>query len=154
MFSSDACCFRNRQLRQLNDGEGWGKRKHFIQAKTLEKNSCKPNENKKKTQENPTPYAFIYHFSPKGYPFHIPSISDKWYPFHLPCLELCIPFDCCKSVHCFFTQKSIPKIACTQTLFYFFLFVPTPLHWRSVNPLRFIFYHPRSTDFEKEIEGL
>ena len=27
-----------------------------------------------------------------------------------------------------------------------------PLRWRSINPLRFIFYHP--TDFEKKIEGL
>ena len=31
---------------------------------------------------------------------------------------------------------------------------PTPLRWRSINPLWFIFYHPRSTDFEEEIEGL
>ena len=29
-----------------------------------------------------------------------------------------------------------------------------PLHWRSINPLRFIFYHTRSTDFEEKIEGL
>ena len=27
-----------------------------------------------------------------------------------------------------------------------------PLRWRSINPLRFIFYHP--TDFEEKIEGL
>ena len=31
---------------------------------------------------------------------------------------------------------------------------PTPLRWRSINPLWFIFYHPRSTDFEEEIESL
>ena len=37
---------------------------------------------------------------------------------------------------------------------YIFLFVPTPLDWRSINPLRFIFYHPCSADFENEIEGL
>ena len=30
----------------------------------------------------------------------------------------------------------------------------TPLRWRSINPLRFIFYHPRSTDFEEKIDGL
>ena len=30
----------------------------------------------------------------------------------------------------------------------------TPLHWRSINPLRFIFYHLRLTDFEEKIEGL
>ena len=42
-------------------------------------------------------YLFIYHFSRKSYPFCIPSI-DKWYPFHMNilCLELCIPFNCCK----------------------------------------------------------
>ena len=30
--------------------------------------------------------------------FYIPSIY-KWYPFHIPTssLELCIPFNCCKS---------------------------------------------------------
>ena len=27
-----------------------------------------------------------------------------------------------------------------------------PLRWRSINPLRFIFYHP--TDFEEKIEDL
>ena len=30
----------------------------------------------------------------------------------------------------------------------------TPLCWRSINPLQFIFYHPRSTNFEEKIEGL
>ena len=34
-------------------------------------------------------------FSRKSYPFRIPSI-DKWYLFHIPCLDLCIPFNCCK----------------------------------------------------------
>ena len=37
MLSSNVCCFRNGQLKQLNDGEGWEKQKHFIQAETLEK---------------------------------------------------------------------------------------------------------------------
>ena len=45
-------------------------------------------------RSNPLP-PFIYHFSRKRYPFRIPSI-DKWYPCHTPCLELCIPFKCCK----------------------------------------------------------
>ena len=43
----------------------------------------------------PTPYPFIYHFSRERYLFRILSI-DKWYPFLIPCLELCIPFHCCK----------------------------------------------------------
>ena len=43
-----------------------------------------------------------------------------------------------------------------KVIFYFILPSPTttPLRWRSINPLRFIFYHPRSTDFEEKIEGL
>ena len=28
------------------------------------------------------------------------------------------------------------------------------LRWRSINPLQFIFYHARSTDFKEKIEGL
>ena len=64
-------------------------------------------------------------------------------------------------------------VACTQTLFHFSFRsfqkhrrapqqskrartspTTTPLRWRSINPLRFKFYHPRSTDFEENIEGL
>ena len=30
----------------------------------------------------------------------------------------------------------------------------TLLRWQSINPLRSIFYHPRSMDFEEKIEGL
>ena len=38
---------------------------------------------------------------------------------------------------------------CLQTV-YFLLPPPLPLlRWRSINPLRFIFYHPCSTDFEE-----
>ena len=44
---------------------------------------------------SPTPYPFLYHFSRKRYPFSIPS-TDTWYPFHTSCLELSIPFNCCK----------------------------------------------------------
>ena len=34
-------------------------------------------------------------YSTTKVPLRIPSI-DKWCPFHIPCVELCIPFDCCK----------------------------------------------------------
>ena len=34
----------------------------------------------------PTSYPLIYNFSPKRYPFGIPSI-DKWYLFHTPCSQ-------------------------------------------------------------------
>ena len=43
------------------------------------------------------PFTILYIiFSRKRCLFRIPSI-DKWYLFHKPCLELCIPFNCCKS---------------------------------------------------------
>ena len=127
-----------------------GNAKIFYTGQNAWKNSSKPEL--KQQQKNP--YPFIYHISRKRYPFHIPSISDEWCPF-IPCLELCIPFDCCKSKHCFFCCFFF-NIEINQTLFYLFIFfVPmTPLQWRSINPLRFIFYQPRSTDFEKEMEGL
>ena len=59
MFSSDACCFRNGQLKQLNDGEGWEKQTILYRPKRLEK----------KIPENPTPYPFIYIFHEKDTPF-------------------------------------------------------------------------------------
>ena len=31
---------------------------------------------------------------------------------------------------------------------------PTPLRWRSINPLRLVVYHARLTDFEEKLEGL
>ena len=37
MFSSVACCFRNRQLNQLNDGEGWEKQNILYRPKRLKK---------------------------------------------------------------------------------------------------------------------
>ena len=48
MSSSDACFVRKGQLEQMIKSDE--KKKHFIQAKTLEKNSCKP-EWKQKSQE-------------------------------------------------------------------------------------------------------
>ena len=36
----------------------------------------------------------------------------------------------------------------------FFFPTTNPLSWRSINPLRFIFYQPRSTNFEGKIAGL
>ena len=46
--------------------------------------------------------------NPLQLPFYVPFFTRKvplsctfywqilWYPFHIPCLELCIPFNCCK----------------------------------------------------------
>ena len=59
LFSSDACCFRNGQLEQLNDGEGWGKQKHFIQAKTLEKFIQTRIETKKLQKIQPLTILYI-----------------------------------------------------------------------------------------------
>ena len=58
-------------------------------------------------KSNPLPFIFLS-FLRKSYPFRIPSV-DKWYlAFHIPCLELCIPFNCWKSLS--FKQESITKI--------------------------------------------
>ena len=71
MFSSDACCFRNGQLKQFNElilscGEGWGKQKHFIQAKTLEKiRADQAGIKTKKTPENPTLTIYTPFFTKK-----------------------------------------------------------------------------------------
>ena len=73
MFSSVACCFRNGQLKQLNDGEGWGKQKHFIQAKTLEKIHVIQNENKNNSRKsNPLPFyiPFFTKKVPLSYTFY------------------------------------------------------------------------------------
>ena len=143
MFSSDACCFRNGQLKQFNDGEGWGKQKHFIQAKTLEKIYANQNENKK-NPENPTPHPFIYHFSPFVYLLSITNGAPSTYLVQ-NFVSLLTAVNAL-----FFTQKSISEITCTQTLIYFsFRFYPLGL---VVNKsLRFIFYNLRSTNFEEAI---
>ena len=52
----------------------------------------------------------------------------------------------------FYIEINLKNSMYTDVLFFYF--VPTPLHWRLKNPLRFISYHPRSADFEKEIESL
>ena len=39
----------------------------------------------------PTPF-----FTKKVPLMHTFYKIDKWYPFHILCLELCIPFNCCK----------------------------------------------------------
>ena len=44
---------------------------------------------------------FYIPFFTKRYPFRL-HFFDKWYPYHTPCLELCIPFNCCK---CTVTQS-------------------------------------------------
>ena len=123
MFSSNACCFRKGQLKQL--GREREKQKHFIQAKTLEKIRANQNENnnKKKLPENPTPYPFIYHFSRKRYPFRIPSISDERCPFHKPFLELCIPFECCKCT-VFHIEINLKNSLYTDVVLFFFSFLP------------------------------
>ena len=85
----------------------------FYTGQNAWKNSCKPEWKQKNLQKiQPlTPLYTVFH--EKGSPFHIPSISDKCCPFHISCLELCIPFDCCKSMHCFFYIE-ISKSICLK----------------------------------------
>ena len=148
----------------MDDGEAWGKQKHLTKPKRL-KNSCKPELKQKKLQKIQPLTLYIPFFTKKVHvplfiDIYIPSISDKWCLFHIPCLELCISFDCCKLMHSFFLHRNQSQKWLVHRRCFIFLFVgyppppPPPLHWRSVNPLQFIFYPLRSTDFEKEIEGL
>ena len=82
MFSSDASCFRNGQLKQLKDGEGWEKQEHFIQAKTLEKIHANQNENKTKniSRKSIPRLTLLYTiFHEKGTPFN--TLFRTLYPF-------------------------------------------------------------------------
>ena len=82
MISSDACCFRNGKLKQLNDGEGWEKQEHFIQAKTLEKIHANQNENKTKniSRKSIPRLTLLYTiFHEKGTPFN--TLFRTLYPF-------------------------------------------------------------------------
>ena len=67
MFSSDAYCISNGQLKKLNDGRGVGKAKHFIQAKTLEK-FMQTRMKTKRPPENPT-HVYVPFFT-KKVPLH------------------------------------------------------------------------------------
>ena len=117
MFSSDACCFRNGQLKQLNDGEGWEKQEHFIQAKTLDKIHANQNENKTKNASRKS--------NPPALPFYIRFFTKK-VPLSIPCLELCIPFDCCISMHWFFfyIEINLKDSLYTDVVLFFFSFLP------------------------------
>ena len=82
MISSDACCFRNGKLKQLNDGEGWEKQEHFIRAKTLEKIHANQNENKTKniSRKSIPRLTLLYTiFHEKGTPFN--TLFRTLYPF-------------------------------------------------------------------------
>ena len=54
----------------------------------------------------------------------------------------------------FFWKTSL-SAECKKEKWMTFVFPhPYPLRWWLINPLRFIFYHAHSTDFEEKIEGL
>ena len=146
MFSSDSCCFRNGQLKQLKWWRGMGKAKIFYTGQNAWKIYANHNENIKKLQKT-QPLSLLYTI----FPFRIPSINYKWCPFHKPCLKFCIPFDCCKCTVFFYIEINLKINLYTDVDLFFFSFLPTPLDWRLINPLRFIFYHLRSTNFEEAI---
>ena len=54
---SSSCCARNGQLEQMMERDE--KKKHFIQAKTLEKNSCKAELNENKNLKT---FLFVFSF--------------------------------------------------------------------------------------------
>ena len=96
---------------------GMGKAKTLYTGQNAWKNSRKPELKPKKTPENPTPYPFIYHFTKKV-------------PLSTPCLELCILFDCCKSMHCFsfffffYIEINLKNSLYTDVVLFFFSFLP------------------------------
>ena len=58
---------------------------------------------------------------------------------------------------CFAWYKSMfVKCHPNSKIFLFFSssLTATPLRWWSINPVLFVFYHPRATDFEEKMEGL
>ena len=118
MFSSDACCFRNGQLKQLNDGEGWEKQEHFIHAKTLEKNSCKPEwkQNKKhlqKIQPPALPFLLYTIFHEKGTPFN--TLFRTLYPFWLLYIS---------ALFFFYIEINLKNGLYTDVVLFFFSFLP------------------------------
>ena len=123
-----------------------GKSKNILyRPKRLKKFTQTRMKTKQKTPpENPIPrltVPFIYDFSRKRYPF---QYLVQNFVSLLTAVYKCTVF--------FLHRNQSQKQPVHRR--FIFLFVPTPLYWWSVNPLRFIFYHPRSTGFEKEIEGL
>ena len=73
MFSSDACCFSNGQLKQLNDGEGLDSKTFYTGQNAWKKIHANQNKNKKKLQkiESPAlPFLLYTIFHEKGTPFN------------------------------------------------------------------------------------
>ena len=65
-----------------NPGGGGGTQLMFIQGGSA-------------PRSNPLPFLTYAIFHEKGTPF-VYLLLKKWYPFHTSCLELCVPFNCCK----------------------------------------------------------
>ena len=55
-----------------------------------------------------------------------------------------IPFECCKCT-VFYIEVNLKNSLYTDVVLFFFS-LATLLLWRSKNPVRFIFYHPRSME--------
>ena len=125
-----------------------GQAKTFYTGQNAWKNSCKPEWKQKKKIEKIQPLSLLYTiFHEKGTPFvYLLSETNAAPSTYLVLTAVNALF--------FFLHRNQSQKWPVHRRCLIFLFVPTPLHWRSINPLRFIFYHPRSVDFEKEIEGL
>ena len=103
-----------------------------------------------------TPLYTIFH--EKGTPFiyllSVTNVAPSTYLVQNFVSLLTAVNQCTVCLFVFFLHRNQSQKQPVHRRCFIFLFVPTPLYWWSVNPLRFIFYHPRSTGFEKEIEGL
>ena len=78
MFSSDACCFRNGELTQLNDEEGWEKQNILYRPKRLKKLMQTRMKTKKKLLEI-QPLTLVYTiFHEEGTPFvYLLSVTNS-----------------------------------------------------------------------------
>ena len=101
-----------------------GKAKHFIQAKTLEKiHTLTRMKTTKQKSRKSNPLPFYIPFFTKKVP--LSYTCCKWFHFHIPCLELCIPFDCCKcSVFFFYIEINLKNSLYIDVVLFFFSFVP------------------------------
>ena len=75
-------------------------------------------------------------------------------PLVLACTQTLFYFSFCFfQKHLQATRARENESGARETKIFFFTLTPTPLHWRSINPRRFTFYHPRFNGLWRESKG-
>ena len=103
------------------------------------------------------PYTFKYLKPEKRHPFWAEPTRMAAPSLYTAVLFFFVLFKDIKEFASEASARERARSAITGKIKNYFLLPPplrTPLRWRSINPSRFTFYHPRSTDFEEKIEGL